>query len=422
VLLVALKPRSGVRIDELKERLRRKLPAVLPAGSHLSFEAGDIVTQIMNFGAPTPIEIAVQGPNYPADRAFGEKVLSELRKVDTLRDLQYAIPMDYPSLEVRVDRERAGQLGVTVADVARSLTPATSSSRYIEPNYWRDPATGIAYQIQVELPQHEITRPEDVESLPVRSGPLIEDLAQVKFGTIPGEYDRYNMQRMVLFSANIAGGKDLKSVEREVKAAIRRAGEPPKGVTVNLRGQVPPMEETLSGLTLGLELAIAAIFLLLMANFQSIRLPIAVLSTVPAILAGVVVSLRMSGTTVNVQSFMGAIMAIGVGVANAILLVTFAEQSRREGRSSREAAVEGARSRLRPILMTTIAMIAGMIPLALALGEGGEQTAPLGRAVIGGLAASTISVLLVLPAVFAILQSKAGTKSASIHPLDSPLH
>src|SRR4029078_5998805 len=197
------------------------------------------------------------------------------------------------------------QLGVTVADVARSLTPATSSSRYVEPNYWRDPTTGIAYQIQIEIPQHEITRPEDVESLPVKNGQIIDDLAQVKFGSIPGEYDRYNMQRMVLFSANLAGGRDLKSVTREVEAAVRRAGEPSKGVTVNLRGQVPPMDQTLSGLTLGLELAIAAIFLLLMANFQSIRLTLAVLSTVPAILAGVVVSLRLSGTTINVQSFMG---------------------------------------------------------------------------------------------------------------------
>jgi len=418
VLLVALKPGSGIRINELKERLRSKLPTLLPAGTTLSFEAGDIVTQIMNFGAPTPIEIAVQGPNYAADRAFGEKVLSELRQVDALRDLQYAIPMDYPSLEVRVDRERAAQLGVTMADVSRSLTPATSSSRYIEANYWRDPATGIAYQIQVELPAHEITRPEDIESIPVKGGPLIEDLAQVKFGTMPGEYDRYNMQRMVLFSANIAGGKDLKSVSREVESALRRVGEPPKGVTVSLRGQVPPMEQTLSGLTLGLELAIAAIFLLLMANFQSIRLPFAVLSTVPAILAGVVLSLKLTGTTINVQSFMGAIMAVGVGVANAILVVTFAEKARREGRSSREAAVDGARSRLRPILMTSFAMIAGMLPLALAIGEGGEQTAPLGRAVIGGLAASTVAVLFVLPAIFAILQSRVSTKSASIHPLD----
>ena len=421
VLLVAIKKESGLRIEDLKETLRKKLPSVLPPGTSLSFEAGDIVSQIMNFGAPTPIEVAVQGPNYPADRAFAEKVQMELAKVDSLRDLQYAIPMDYPTLDIRVDRERAAQLGLTMRDVTRSLTPATSSSRYVEANYWRDPTTGIAYQIQVEVPQHEMKKQEDVESIPVVSGapgPLVADLAQVKFGSMPGEYDRYNMQRMVLLSANIAPGRDLKSVNQEVEAAVKRAGEPPKGVTINLRGQVPPMNQTLAGLILGLGLAIAAIFLLLMANFQSIRLPLVVLSTVPAIVAGVAVALKLSGTTLNVQSFMGAIMAIGVGVANAILLVTFAERSRREGLAPIKAAAEGASSRLRPILMTSFAMIAGMVPMALALGEGGEQTAPLGRAVIGGLSASTLSVLLVLPAFFAIVQSRATVKSASIHPDD----
>jgi multidrug efflux pump subunit AcrB len=421
VLLVSLKKDSGIRVEDLKERLRKKLPGVLPAGTTLSFEAGDIVSQVMNFGAPTPIEVAVQGPNFQADRAFGEKVMAELRKVEHLRDLQYGIPMDYPTLDIRADRERTGQMGLTITDIAKALTPATSSSRYTAPNYWRDPATGIAYQIQVELPPHEIQKAEDVESLPVISGepgPLIEDVAQVKFGTMPGEYDRYNMQRMVLLSANIPAGRDLRSVSSEVAAAIKRAGDPPKGVTVQIRGQVPPMDQTLSGLSLGLGLAIAAIFLLLMANFQSIRLPLAVLTTVPAILSGVAVALKITGTTLNVQSFMGAIMAIGVGVANAILLVTFAERSRREGKGSREAAVEGARSRLRAIVMTSLAMIAGMIPMAMAIGEGGEQTAPLGRAVIGGLTASTLSVLLVLPAFFAILQKRASGKSASIHPVD----
>jgi multidrug efflux pump subunit AcrB len=421
VLLVSLKPKSGIRVEDLKERLRKKLPSVLPPGTTLSFEAGDIVSQVMNFGAPTPIEVAVQGPNFPADRAFAEKVLAELRKIESLRDLQYAIPMDYPTLDIRVDRERAAQLGITMTDVAKALTPATSSSRYTAANYWRDPATGIAYQIQVELPPHEISRPEDVESLPVSSeqaGPLIEDVAQVKYGTAPGEFDRYNMQRMVLLSANIPAGKDLSSVNREVEAAIRRAGEVPKGMSVNIRGQVPPMNQTVSGLSLGLGLAIAAIFLLLTANFQSIRLPLAILLVVPAILSGVALALKLSGTTINVQSFMGAIMAIGVGVANAILLVTFAEKSRREGQAPVQAAVEGARSRMRPILMTSFAMIAGMIPMAAAIGEGGEQTAPLGRAVIGGLAASTLAVLVVLPAIFSVLQWKAGTKPSTLHPDD----
>ncbi|HXX95159.1 MAG TPA: efflux RND transporter permease subunit [Planctomycetota bacterium] len=421
VLLVALKKGSGLRVADLKERLRAKLPSVLPPGTSLSFEAGDIVTQIMNFGAPTPIEVSVQGPNFAADRAFAEKVMAELRKVESLRDLQYALPLDYPTLDIRVDRERAAQLGMTMREVSRSLTPATSSSRYVDANYWRDPNTGIAYQIQVEVPQFEVQRPEDVESLPVVSGapgPLVADLARVSYGTMPGEYDRYNMERMVLLSANIAPGRDLRGVTREVEKAVASVGEPPKGVSVNLRGQVPPMNQTLAGLTLGLGLAIAAIFLLLMANFQSIRLPLVVLSTVPAIVAGVAVALRASGTTLNVQSFMGAIMSIGVGVANAILLVTFAERARREGQGPLQAAVEGARSRLRPILMTSFAMIAGMVPMALALGEGGEQTAPLGRAVIGGLTASTLAVLLVLPACFAVIQARAGLRSVSIHPED----
>src|SRR5262249_54372045 len=197
-----------------------------------------------------------------------------------------------------------------------------------------------------------------------------------------------------------------------VQTAIRDVGTPPGGVTVSVRGQVPPMDQTLSGLRTGLALAVVAIFLLLTANLQSIRLALVVLATVPAILAGVAVALWLTGTTINVQSFMGAIMAIGVGVANTILLVTFAERNRLDRQPAPEAAIEGARSRLRPILMTSFAMIAGMVPMALALGEGGEQTAPLGRAVIGGLVASTVTVLLVIPALFAMVQGRASTQSA----------
>jgi multidrug efflux pump subunit AcrB len=420
VLLVALKPGSHIHLSEFEERLRKRLPEDLP-GTSISFEAGDIVSQIMNFGAPTPIQVDVNGPNLAADRAFAEKVMAEMQKVAPLRDLQFGQPLDYPTVDINVDRERAGQLGVTVQDVGRSLVAATSSSRFVQPNYWRDPSSGVAYQVQVEIPQSKMSSIEDVQSIPAMpsgaSRPLVGDVADVSYGTMPGEYDRYNQQRMITITANIAG-KDLGSVASELDAAIRRAGEPPRAVAVNVRGQVPPMNQTLSGLQIGLALAIVVIFLLLAANFQSLRLALVVLSTAPAVILGVAVMLWITGTTLNVQSFMGAIMAIGVSVANAILLVTFAEKNRRGGQPSDSAAMDGARSRLRPILMTSIAMIAGMIPMALAIGEGGEQTAPLGRAVIGGLAASTFAVLVVLPVVFAMVQRRASVVSVSIHPDD----
>ena len=420
VLLVALKPGSRIQVAELKERLRQKLPGILP-GTTVSFEAGDIVSQILNFGSTTPVEVAINGPNLAANRAFAEKVKAEMQQIPALRDIQYGQPQDYPTVDIKVDRERAGQFGVTMQQIGQSLVAATSSSRFLVPNYWLDATSGTTYQVQIEIPQSQVNSIEALENIPAMptgaSRPLVGDVAQVNYGTMPGEYDRYNQQRMVTITAN-TNGKDLGSVATAVEAAVKRAGDPPKGVAVNIRGQVPPMKQTLFGLETGLVIAIAVIFLMLSANFQSMRVALVSLSTVPAVIAGVALILWFTGTTLNVQSFMGAIMAIGVSVANAILLVTFAEQNRREGIAVDEAAIEGASSRLRPILMTSIAMIAGMVPMALALGEGGEQTAPLGRAVIGGLAASTVAVLTILPLTFAIVQRRANRASASLHPDD----
>jgi len=312
-----------------------------------------------------------------------------------------------------------------MADVARPLVTATSSSRFVAPNFWRDPKSGNAFQIQVQIPPHKMTTLQDVESVPVMPGgalsqdghPLVGDLAVVKYGTAPGEVDRYNMQRVIGMTANIHG-VPLGSVSGALRAAIQRAGSPPQGVTVYIRGQIPPLDQTLSGLATGLLLAVAVIFLLLAANFQSFRLAAAVVSTTPAVICGVLAALLLTRTTLNVQSFMGAIMAVGISVANAILLITFAETSRREGRSVAEAAADGGRGRLRAILMTASAMIAGMVPMAIGLGEGGQQARPLGRAVIGGLLVATFATLTVLPSVYAILQKRAGTFSPSLDPDD----
>src|SRR3981189_951151 len=420
VLQVQLKRGTGIGIEDLKERLRRKLPQELP-GVRFSFEPSDIVSRVMSFGAPTPIEVAVSGPNLADSRQYADKLRAKLAQVPTLRDLGFEQELDYPTVKVTVDRERAGVLGVTTDDVAKSAVAGTSSSRYASANYWADPKSGIGYQVQVEIPEHQMNSLEEVKNLPIarRSGQQIDlrNVAGVSDGTALGEYDRYNMQRMLTLSANIHG-EDLGRAAARVQQAISATGRPPGRVNVPVRGQVQPMAEMFGGLRLGLLMAVGVILLVLAANFQSVRLSLAVGLTIPAVIAGVVLMLWLTRTTLNIQSFMGAIMAIGVAVANAILLVTFAERSRAEGREPWEAAIHGARSRLRPILMTSFAMIAGMIPMALGLGEGGEQTAPLGRAVIGGLIGATCATLIVLPSIYAALQSRHARISASLDPDD----
>jgi multidrug efflux pump subunit AcrB len=420
VLRVALNPDSGIRADQFEERLRKVLPDKFP-GCQFSFEGADIVTQIMNFGAPTPVEINVGGPDLGVDRAFAAKLRTEVAKIPALRDLQYDEPLDYPSININVDRERAGQLGVTTAGVGRSFLAATSSSRFAVPNYWADPKSGVAYQVQVQVPQSDVTSVQDVEHIPVTLGaashPLVGDVAQVGYGTVVGEYHRLNGQRMVTLTANVSG-EDLGRISSELDSAIQRAGELPRGVKVTVRGQIGPMKQTLTNLGVGLLLAVLVIYLLLAATFQSLKLAFVVLSTVPAVICGVLFMLLLTGTSLNIQSFMGAIMAIGVAVANAILLVTFAEEYRRAGNPAIDAALHGAKTRMRPILMTSMAMIAGMVPMALALGEGSQQTAPLGRAVIGGLLFATAATLLILPLVFSLVQQRAGVGSPSLDPDD----
>ena len=253
-------------------------------------------------------------------------------------------------------------------------------------------------------------------TMPNEQHPLVGNVAKVTSGTCVAEYDRDNMMRLVSLTANIRGA-DLGTVGRAVEAAVKRAGAPPRSVRVRVAGQVPVLKDTFTHLFIGLGLAVGVIFLMLTAYFQSPRLATVVLSTAPAIIFGVLFVLWITGTTLNVESFMGAIMSIGVGVSNAILLVSFAERNRIEGMSAVDAALNGAQERLRP-LMTSIAMVSGMVPMALALGGGGAQSAPLGRAVIGGLTMSTVAALTMLPLVFALIQSQSSLVSPSLHPDD----
>ncbi len=415
ILQIQLKDGSGVAISPLREKLRARLAAEFPQVL-FSFEPADIVSRVMALGSPTPIEVAVSGKDFAASRAHAELLKTKLAELKDLRDVQFSQTLDYPSVDVQIDRERAGLLGVKMSDATRSLVAATASSRFTVPNFWADTKTGVSYSLQVQVPQTLMKGLEDLRNLPITAQnkpPVpLRNIAKITEGSVIGQYDRYNMARTVSITANLHN-QPLGVIAKEVEKVIA-ANRAPAGVSVTLRGQVPPLRELQSGLQTGLLIAIVTIFLLLVANFQSLRLAFMVLTTIPAALLGVLLALMLTGTTLNLQSFMGAIMSVGVAVANAILLVTFAHRAQLTGLSKRDAPLESATTRLRPILMTTLAMIAGMIPMALAR----SQTSPLAIATIGGLALATVATLLVLPAVYALLASKTAS-TASLEPLES---
>jgi multidrug efflux pump subunit AcrB len=419
VLQVSLHEDYKVRIDALKERLRESITKAVP-GLRLSFEPIELVDKIMSQGAATPIEVNVAAKNIRDAEKFARKVMANMQEIPFLRDVQIAQPMDYPILRIDMDRERAGQLGITPTQVARSLVAATSSSRFTDKNLWLDNDKGLAYQVQVQVPEYKMTTVEDIANIPLQSGnlhPTLTDVATFSEESGPGQYDRSGPNRLVTITANLHQ-KDLGTASKAVEKAVARAGEAPRGMAIEFKGQVKLLAETLSSLQGGLVVAIVIIFLLLAANFQSFKLSLAILSSVPAVLAGSLLMLLLFGATLNLQSYMGMIMSVGVSVANAILMITNAENLRLEVKDARQAGLLAAGSRIRPILMTSIAMIAGMVPMASGLGEGGDQVAPLGQAVIGGLIASTLASLLILPAVFARMQRSTSFESVSLDPED----
>jgi multidrug efflux pump subunit AcrB len=423
VLLTQLQGKDRMPLGVLQGRLRERLASKYP-GVRFSFEAGDIVSQVLNFGAPTPIQVTVSGKNLAESRAFSERVVHALEGISDLRDVQIPLGLDYPTLDVNIDRERAGQLGLTVDRIGRSLVNATSSSALTTPIFWTDPTSGVGYRVQLRVPESQIQSVEQLANLPVMQDgsarAFLRDVAEVREGTTPGEVDHYDSQRAISITANLAGD-DLGKAADDVDRAVEALGPPPKGTSVKLHGQAEQMRTTLASLREGLGLSVIVVLLLLAASFQSIRESVVVLTTVPAVLAGVLVALFATRTTINVQSLMGAIMSIGVSVANAVLLVTFAKDRWQAGATQPEAIAVAARGRIRPILMTSVAMIAGMIPTALAIGEGGEQSAPLGRAVIGGLVASTIATLVFLPAMYVAIGRRGAPRSASLDPDDGAM-
>jgi multidrug efflux pump subunit AcrB len=438
-----LREGSGVKLAQLRESLRKALPErIVPwmaarieqLGTSKSeaidrasrctfgFEPGDIVSEVMSFGSNTPIEIRVVGLDLEEVRQHAAKIAAEMRKNPFLRDVQFQQTLDYPTVQVEIDREKAGLSGVNTQQVGNSVIVATSSSRFIALNYWQDPRTGFDYQVEVLVPTPRMTSSGEVETLPLEQvndavNLMVRDVADVRPSSMPGQFDRTSSQRFISISANVEG-EDMGRASRQVAKAVEAAGTPPGSVRVVTKGQLAPMLEMFQALGIGLGVAVFVILVLLTAYFQSPRTALISIGAVPGVLSGVATILYFTNTSLNIESFMGSIMCIGVSVSNSVMLVTFISDHWKGGKTSAKAAVAGAVDRLRPILMTACAMTVGMVPMALALEEGSQMQAPLGRAVIGGLVMSTFATLLIVPCIFALLIGRSVAKTPSIYPDD----
>jgi multidrug efflux pump subunit AcrB len=417
VTKIKLKP-GTIALDKFRDQLRAAVAKEIPAAK-LSFEPGNLSEQVLNLGSTNPIEIAVVNKNLEEGRKTAGWLYNQLSAVPYLKDVQIATPLNYPAIKIDVDRVKAGQLNLTTDQITRSTVAATSSSRFTSPAYWLDRQTGTAYIIQVQYPEYRMNNTTQLEMIPVGADNgnlhLLNEVASWKRTTMPGEYDRLNQQRYITVTANVQG-KDPGTAFKKVNALI---GQAPlaKGARILLRGQPELLKDTLTSLQFGLLVAVVVIFLLMTVFFQSFRISLTILSVIPAVIAGSLFLLLVTGETLNIQSYMGCIMAIGVAIANAVLFVTAAEVNRKAGDGG-TAYLAASESRLRPICMTSLAMIAGMIPMAIGLGESGDQAAPLGIAVIGGLVFSTLSVLFFLPQVYHYAVGKRQYVSASLDPDD----
>lgn len=419
IIQVNLEEGYKVKMDDLKELLRKNIEQKFPT-LHISFEPIELTEKIMAQGASTPIEVRIAGKNMKDIKGYAQKLVDTLKHIDFLRDVQVQQPLAFPNLGIAVNRLKLSQMGLTIDNVTKSITDATSSSRFTNKNLWLDESNAYTYQTQVQVPEYMMNSVEQMQGIPLVKGqprPVLSDVAVLTTDSLPGEYDRSGPRRFVTVSANIYG-KDLGTATAAVQKALASLGTPPSGLVAEVKGMSALLTETLGSLQSGLLAAIVVILLLLAANYQSFRVSLAVLSTVPAVLLGAMLMLLATGATLNLQSYMGLIMSTGVSVANAILIVTNAEALRLSYRDTFKAAAVAASVRLRPILMTSLAMIAGMIPMASGLGESGDQSAPLGRAVIGGLIASTAASLIIVPLVYGWLQQKASLVSPSLLPED----
>ncbi len=393
-----------------QQRIREMMRADYPNVTGY-FQAADIVNEVLNFGLPAAIDVQVSGNDLQADYQIASRLKSAMAVIPGVTDLRIAEPLDYPAFRIEVDRNKALELGITEQQVAAALLSSLSGNSLISPNYWLDPVNGVNYNVVTQAPIQTTQSIAQIENLPLTSGAagppaqFLGNLATIRHTIDPAVIAHYTVQRVIDVDCAVQG-RDLGGTTAAVQRAIAALGKMSPGSKVIIRGQSAAMRKSFFTMGAGLVLAIALVYLLMVANFQSWLEPLIIMMAIPGALAGVLWMLVLTRTTINVESLMGAIMAVGVGVANGNLLITFANEMREEGRGPAEAAIEAGSIRLRPIVMTALAMILGMLPMALALGSGSEQNAPLGRAVIGGLIAATLMTLFTVPAVYSIFSRK----------------
>jgi CzcA family heavy metal efflux pump len=405
-VLISLKPGHSPT-SKYVHILRRDLPHEFP-GTSFAFLPADIVSQILNFGIPAPIDIQIVGPS-PKNRDVANELLESVRHIPGFVDARIEEPDDLPELRVNTDRSRAQQLGITQHDVANNLLLTLSGSSQIAPSFWLNPENGLQYPLVAQTPQYRMTSLDDLRNVPVTSGAtpqILGGVATITRGTTPAVVYHYDTQNLIDIYGDVQD-RDLGSVADDINARIAALnGTLPKATHIVLRGQVQTMLSSYTGLAIGVVGAILLVYLLIVINFQSWMDPFIIITALPAALAGIAWMLLITGTTLSVPALTGAIMCMGVATANSILVVSFARDRMNQGASALEAALDAGFTRFRPVLMTALAMMIGMLPMSLGMGEGGEQNAPLGRAVIGGLLLATVATLLFVPVVFTALHGR----------------
>jgi multidrug efflux pump subunit AcrB len=397
---------------DYQRKLRIDLPRLFP-GTMFMFQPADIVSQILNFGLPAPIDIQLVGTQVEKNIVLAGKIVEQLNQVPGAVDVHIQQTYDEPNFNIHMDRSQAQQLGITASNIANSVLVSLSGSFQTSPTFWLDPKNGVTYNIAVQAPQYSISSLQDLNNLPVHganSSQILANLASVSRDSVPGTIYHYDIRPVIDVYANVQD-TDLGSVSSQVnKIVANMQSQAPKGTDLNVRGQVLTMNQSFRGLGLGLIGAIVLVYLLMVVNFQSWSEPFIIIMALPGALAGIVWMLFLTGTTLSVPALMGAIMCIGVATANSILVISFAKERFAELKDARKAVHEAGTTRLRPVIMTALAMIIGMVPMALGMGEGGEQNAPLGRAVIGGLLVATIATLFFVPVVYSIVRGEKGSE------------